>query len=134
MDVSHINSILTSTAREPAARGAPGVVEDVPAGVEEVVVGAGEDARGARLHGPVPPRIRIPIRRGNLPNVGRVPHSASAGDGLAVEVAQLLTVDAAGSAAMWGTVVVRAAAMPPPPSPVLAVMMLMPDLRVRKII
>ena len=46
-----MNDILTSSARESATRGAPGVVEDVPAGVEEVVVGAGEHARGARLHG-----------------------------------------------------------------------------------
>ena len=69
-----------------------------------------------------------------MPKVGRVPHSAAAGDGLAVEVAQLLTVDAAGTATVRGTVVVgRAAAIAPPP-PVASVMVMMPDLRVGKVL
>ena len=70
-----------------------------------------------------------------MPKVGRVPHSSAAGDGLTVEVAQLLTIDAAGTATVRGTVVVvRAATMSPPPSPVLAVVVLMPDLRVRNVV
>ena len=61
---------LTSSARDPAGGDrAPGVVQDVPVGVEEVVVGAGERARGASLNGLVPLRARGEVQipaRGNL--------------------------------------------------------------------
>ena len=57
------NSDLTSSARDPAGGGrAPGVVQHVPVRIEEVVIGAGEGARGARLHGLVPFGTRGEIR------------------------------------------------------------------------
>ena len=63
--------------------------------------------------------------------MGGVPHHHSAaGDGFTVKVAQLLTVDAAGTTV--SPVFTRTAAMPPP-SPVVAIVTLMPSyLWVRK--